>query len=356
MAVPNPFQRQMHQDRSSISHPGGATEPHINTNAPIAALALNASTWLLGLHMAILHDREDHVQYMVRVWTGTDMPHRYTPLMDASYSGHLDTCRTLLRYPEMQQTINDTDAAGNTALNYAQCTYNLQMCKLLIEHKADICGGSNRHTVPIFRACRSRDIRFLSLYCDETNVRRKKCLNLRDLSGETPLTLCISRSDTAHVIMLIESGQVDVNEHTTTGVTPLECALLAGSCELALILLRAGAWPYRLHQWLHDTQWMQSPHIRHAVYFIGYITLINSSRYIQLGRATFTWRDTRDTPVFLSAMRTLHDARDRVEPYLLPQLLPALVCIVDTYWWDCDYSVFISLLVPVAQLDSAPDL
>ncbi len=63
---------------------------------------------------------------------------------------------------------------------------------------------------------------------------------------------------------------------------------------------------------------MQTPHIRHVVYFIGYITLINSSRYIQLGRETFIWRDTRDTPVFLGAMRKLHDARDRVEPYLLP--------------------------------------
>ena len=322
---------------------------------------INTSTWLELLQVVMMKenaDRDHIIKYMVHAWTITLIPFAYTPLMDAAYMGRIDACIILLRFPEFERSINDIDAGGNTALNYAQSTYNFPICQLLIHHKADIRGGSNRHCIPIFQACRASDTRFMSLYCaHSSNLERKQCLNLRDARGETPLTMCINRSELAHATMLVHTGEVDLNEPFTDGLTPLELAVLTGNRDMAWMLLRAGASPRLLLRWIENDRWMQNHRVRSVIFFICYVAMINSSRNFRKSTQTLAVRDIRDNPILLHAMRRVQCMRACVcvGPHHLPYLSSDLASIVDEYWWDCDKHVF-ETLVSVAQLDSAPDL
>lgn len=72
--------------------------------------------------------------------------------------------------------------------------------------------------------------------------REKESINVN--STKDQLTKAVLENDIEQVNKIIESKSLDINEKDSSGKYPIEMVLVMGNCDMAKILLQAGADPY----------------------------------------------------------------------------------------------------------------
>lgn len=72
--------------------------------------------------------------------------------------------------------------------------------------------------------------------------REKESINVS--STKDQLTKAVLENDIEQVNKIIESKSLDINEKDSSGKYPIEMVLVMGNCDMAKILLQAGADPY----------------------------------------------------------------------------------------------------------------
>ena len=312
----------------------------------------NTSAWLHWFDTARTFDRMDIMSYMVDTWVTHLTEHQYTPLMDAAYHGDIDMCRILLMYDTVCVHINQTDVAGRTALNYAHIgrgNNSFNICSLLLHHKANVQGGANMHSKPIFLACHSSDPRFLELYCALEFPGKTEYLNMTSGDGYTPLGTCVRLNYLRSAETLLRTGHIRLEQESSNGFTPLQLAIRYGQMNMTHLLLRAGCSPTSLIQTMTmPTDSYGYCNVRPTCFFACYITIINHhdehSPFVYTSQSSIPWkRLLLNTPIGQFVMQAIDSRRDHVTQDHLPCLPRELISIIDEYWWECHYDWFLSL-------------
>ena len=139
----------------------------------------------------------------------------WTPIVFASYRGHLDAVRVLA-----ENGARVTEKGGNP-IHYAGQRKHKEICRLLVEHGAidGLVRSKNADVLALFRASYSYD----SDSVREILARRPKIVNSKDKSGRTPLHEACTHGDTKTVRELLKAG-ADATIEDKAGQTPADRA------------------------------------------------------------------------------------------------------------------------------------
>ena len=125
--------------------------------------------------------------------------------------------------------------SGFTPLHIATSKRNLDMCQMLLEHKADVHARDNRGNTPLH----------LALYDDELEISRilleyNAEVNSRNENGSTPLLIASSNGN-IDLFRLLLVHNADVFVHDNGGNTSLHLAAFGGHLEVVRSLLELEA-------------------------------------------------------------------------------------------------------------------
>lgn len=193
------------------------------------------------LHLAI--NDIDKVQLLLdkgaNINQGNGIDHG-TPLHYAIREVNLDVCKLLI---EKKANLSATNYLGATPLHLAcqssQCDA-LEIARMLLDNQADMTLRNKRGRTPLHDVAETLGYSMLNLLLD-----RAGNVDIKDYEHCTPLHLMISQYSECsreHVKLLIEKG-ADVNAQNLDGWTPLLTALANQKYGIAEILLQKGANP-----------------------------------------------------------------------------------------------------------------
>ena len=187
------------------------------------------------LHSASFEGHLQVVRYLLR--QGVDVNIRDstgdTPLLVASWKGHLDVVQFLL---EHGADVNLLDDEHNAPLTLAAHRGNVNVVRLLLEHNAeanphDVNGHTPLHHVmrgEHFNAKRPQIVRLLLKHGANPNARDHKL--------RTPLLLASKRTDLLDVLRLLLEHGADLDAKDKFGRTPLQVSLDRGHGEITRLL------------------------------------------------------------------------------------------------------------------------
>ncbi|XP_061709310.1 oxysterol-binding protein-related protein 1-like [Cydia pomonella] len=151
----------------------------------------------------------------------------WTPLILASYFGHVDVVEALL---EDGADVDDVNEAGDTALHKASFIGNEELVILLLKHKADVnvMNGEGRMACDV---CKTRDVQRLleAAQRSERHERERKLLNAAKAGQIDDIQALLS-----------SSNPPNINCVDAQGNTCLHCAAYRGHTRLAVLLLQNG--------------------------------------------------------------------------------------------------------------------
>ncbi|XP_071507636.1 uncharacterized protein [Diadema antillarum] len=164
-----------------------------------------------------------------------------TPLHISARRGHIAVTKELLSLGKA--SVSAQDSEGATPLHYGAMSGNPHVCRLLIEHGADIRAKEVNDMTPLMNAIVSGHEDLVDIFIEKamrSGVRIKDYLADRDNESNTCLHLAVSKRRTKVSQILLDGG-VDVNVQKTNGMTPLHIAAVNGATDTAYQLLRNGA-------------------------------------------------------------------------------------------------------------------
>ena len=176
------------------------------------------------LHSASFEGHLQVVRYLLR--QGVDVNSRNsgndTPLLLASWQGHLDVVQCLLKHGA---DVNLLDDNHNTPLTWAAYSGHVKVVRLLLEHKAEANSQDKNGYTPLHDAV--RDGRFIA---DRPQIMRLLLKhganpNARNCNLQTPLHLVSSRADLLDVLRLLLEHGSDLDAKDEDGKTPLQLSL-----------------------------------------------------------------------------------------------------------------------------------
>ena len=185
----------------------------------------------------------------------------WTPLHTALYMGRLKSAKWLLNHCA---DVNAQEKRGWTPLHFA--ANNLEACRMLLEHGAEVDSRCNNGDTPFLRAWKSGgNPNILQFFLDHnTDVRvcddkgntplhfaaehglldlaqtlldRHAEVNSQNGHGSTPLLIA---SELGHpdIVQLLLDHKADLYLRDGDGDTPLHCAAIGGQLEVAQLLLK----------------------------------------------------------------------------------------------------------------------
>ena len=175
------------------------------------------------------------VRYLLR--HGVDVNVRssadHTPLILASWKGHLDVVQCLL---EHGADMNLMDNQNNAPLTLVAYHGHVNIVRLLLEHKADVNSQDKRGYTPLhdvmrgnrFNAERAQIVRLLLKHGADPNARNHFL--------RTPLHLVSERANLLDVLRLLLEHGADLDAKDEDGKTPLQLSMERGHDEVTRLL------------------------------------------------------------------------------------------------------------------------
>ena len=140
-----------------------------------------------------------------------------TPLHSASFEGHLQVVRYLLR---QGVDVNIRDSADDTPLLLASWQGHLDVVQFLLEHGADVNLLDDEHNAPLTLAAYSGHVNVVQLLLEHNAAP-----NSQDEDGYTPLhdavRLNLFIADRPHIVRLLLKHGANPNAHNHNLETPL---------------------------------------------------------------------------------------------------------------------------------------
>ena len=173
---------------------------------------------LTPLHVAASRGQHKVIQLLLDYDADIDGPTAegdWTPIVFASYRGHLDAVRVLI--------VNGsrvTNAAGNP-IHFAGQRKHKDICRLLVENGAvdELVAGDDSDVLDLFRAAYSYDSDSVQAILS----RRPEIVNRMDHDGRAPIHEACTHGDTKTVRVLLRFG-ADIDVRDAHGQTPAERA------------------------------------------------------------------------------------------------------------------------------------
>ncbi|HEY7173006.1 MAG TPA: ankyrin repeat domain-containing protein [Vicinamibacterales bacterium] len=190
-----------------------------------------------ALHVAVLADRADLVELLLRAGASPNVKNRYgvTPLSVACENGDATIVEALLA---AGGDPNVALASGETPLMTAARTGNSAAVRLLLGHGVSIeARESTRQQTALMWAAAEGNAAAIELL-----VRAGADVKARSKGGLTPLLFAVRDDRTDAARMLLASG-ADVNERMPDGMSALVVAVTNANYEMAAFLLDRGADP-----------------------------------------------------------------------------------------------------------------
>ena len=157
-----------------------------------------------------------------------------TCLTLAAYFGHTQTVRYLVSVPEVD--VNHSADDNFTALHVAAQENHAEVVEVLIDAGADIEAKNEKGSSPLHRACSEGALDTVKLL-----VKAGAGVRVADNRGETCLMYAVYRGHTETVRTLLCMPEVDVNQSSNSGLTPLRNAVLRKHSDVSQLLIDAGA-------------------------------------------------------------------------------------------------------------------
>ena len=186
----------------------------------------------------------------------------FTPLHIAVSKGHLDMCQMLLDH---KADVRAQDNKGNTPLHFAASEDHFEVAHMLLEHKANVNAMDKEGSTPLqlaFEGWRADIVRLLLNHGAEAKVNgkcgntllhvavlkrhidicrillgRNAEINFPNDHGSTPL-LIASKYGPPDLVQLLLDHNADLDLCDSDGNTPLHYAAFGGQVEVALLLLK----------------------------------------------------------------------------------------------------------------------
>ncbi|XP_050312552.1 rabankyrin-5 [Anthonomus grandis grandis] len=170
--------------------------------------------------------------------------------LDPIYANRLDLLQTLIvngkrkAASHLVQKLTDLDHVnmnGETALHLCcQRGYD-DVATLLLERGANPSMLTNEQRLtPVHYAVKSNSAECLRAFINNNNKTEDKRFNMRDVNGDTPLSLALGCGFKGLVPLLIKGG-ADINVRNGQDLTLLHQAIMKEDAETALYLLQHGA-------------------------------------------------------------------------------------------------------------------
>ena len=178
-------------------------------------------------------------------WEDAD---RRTPLSWAAFRGDYRCVRKLL-LSGVSANIHDRD--GCIPLHMAARAGSLPCLKILIRYKSrvdhkDSCGNTALHytcksgTTALQYTCKSNTYTRNYLRCAEWLLASGADIDAEDVTGKTPLRVCIETSNVESALLLLDRG-ARMDSRTKDGMTLLMAAVFYNCHEMLRLLIRRGA-------------------------------------------------------------------------------------------------------------------
>jgi ankyrin repeat protein len=189
-----------------------------------------------ALHSASFAGHLQIVRLLLRLGVGVDVrgDRNCTPLRFASQSGHRDIVQCLLDHGA---DVNSQEDDHNTPLNWAAVEGHVDVVQVLLEHNADVNSKDDNGQTPLHDAIwcyhskgdYPQVVRLLLEHGANTNAR--------DAKLRTPLhTLSMSKHPNLDVARILLEHGADVDAEDEKGRTPLRVAAEEGRDEMAQLL------------------------------------------------------------------------------------------------------------------------
>ena len=159
---------------------------------------------------------------------GSNKKFGFTPLHISVSNGHLNMCQMLL---EHKADVRAQDNQGNTPLHLAASEGHLEVVRVLLEYRADVNALNMVGLTPLHCAFESLRVDIVRLL-----VNHGADAKVNDKSGNTFLHLAASAGDLELARMVIERN-VDVNSPNNDGLTALFFALESENFDVARLFL-----------------------------------------------------------------------------------------------------------------------
>ena len=188
-----------------------------------------------ALHSASFEGHLQVVRHLLR--HGVDVNVRdtenSTSLVFASWQGHCDVVQCLLDH---DADLELRDKWQNSPLTWAAYYGHVDVVRLLLEHNADVNSQDQDGYTPLhdtmrndrFIADRSQIVRLL--------LKNGANANARDKYRQTPLHLVSGRSDLLDILRIILEHGADLDAEDKNGKTPLQLSLEKGHSEVTRLL------------------------------------------------------------------------------------------------------------------------
>ncbi|KAH8979087.1 hypothetical protein EDB92DRAFT_2074137 [Lactarius akahatsu] len=182
------------------------------------------------------HELVEHLTLKYPQYTSARGGRRGTALHSASFAGHLQVVRSLLRRGvgvDVRSYVNDTP------LRWASWMGHRDVVECLLDHGADVDLRDDYHNTPLTLAARGGHVDAVRVL-----LEHNADVHSHDQYGETPLHDAIwganrIGADCHQIVLLLLEHGADVRAEDKNGRTPLQLALAHGKGELAQ-LLRSG--------------------------------------------------------------------------------------------------------------------
>ena len=154
------------------------------------------------------------VKYLLQLGISPNIPGIWAdiPLTYAIRNGHKEMCRLLIEHGA------DVNAQCGPPLKIAIEKKDLSICRLLIEHGADVNGRDGLKNTRLIQAVENKDLAVCTLL-----IEHGADIDIRNCSGNTALLTAVMTQDAEICKLLIKNG-ADMHIKNSTNRTPLESA------------------------------------------------------------------------------------------------------------------------------------
>ena len=126
---------------------------------------------------------------------------------------------------------SDNMDSGFTPLHVAVSERNLGMCRMLLEHEADVHAQADEGITPLYLALLLDRLEIANILLEYTSE-----VNSKGAHGSTPL-LFASESGSPRFVQLLLDRNADMHVRDDDGDTPLHCAAISGRLKVVQLLL-----------------------------------------------------------------------------------------------------------------------